>query len=155
KIRSEVTRQGLTAVQAWNGKEAWKLSPFQGRREPERMSVDESRGLAQDADIQGQLLSWRERGSRVEYLGVEDVDGTAAHKLRVSLKDGDTQYVFLDPDAFLEIRIETVSHVRGTERISEADFGSYENVDGLWIPFSIEAGGKGRPRSVRLTIEHA
>src|SRR5437016_172209 len=74
KIRSEVTRQGLTAVQAWNGKEAWKLSPFQGRREPERMSVDESRVLAQDADIQGQLLSrseerrvgkeWRARRAR-------------------------------------------------------------------------------------------
>src|SRR2546421_7713312 len=33
-FRSEVTRQGLTAVQAWNGKEGWKLSPFRGRRQP-------------------------------------------------------------------------------------------------------------------------
>src|SRR5262249_27892906 len=65
KFRSEVTRQGLTSVQAWNGKEAWRLSPFQGRRDPERMSVDESRGLAQDADIEGQLLNWREKGSKI------------------------------------------------------------------------------------------
>src|SRR6266850_437261 len=101
KIRSEVTRQGLTAVQAWNGKEGWKLAPFDGRREPERASQDDARAFAQDADIEGQLVSWREKGSKVEYLGIEDVDGTPAHKLRVALKDGDVQYVFLDPDAFL------------------------------------------------------
>ncbi|MFN2545911.1 MAG: hypothetical protein ABR567_00610 [Myxococcales bacterium] len=155
KIRSEVTRQGLTAVQAFNGKEAWKLSPFRGRREPERMSQDESRGLAQDADIQGQLLSWRENGSKVEYLGVEDVDGTPAHKLRVALKDGDTQYVFLDPDAFLEIRIVNERHVRGTEQVTEADLGAYGQVAGVWIPTSIDQGRKGAPKTAHFTIDKA
>src|SRR5215831_9698193 len=38
RYRSEATRQGLTAVQAWDGKEGWKLQPFGGRREPERAS---------------------------------------------------------------------------------------------------------------------
>src|SRR5690349_15507727 len=85
KIRSEVTRQGLTAVQAWNGKEGWKLEPFGGRREAERASQDDARVFAQEADIEGQLISWREKGNRVEYLGIEDVDGTPAHKLRVAL----------------------------------------------------------------------
>src|SRR3954464_14694317 len=33
KIRSEVTRQELTAVQAWNGKEVRKLAPFDVGRE--------------------------------------------------------------------------------------------------------------------------
>jgi len=154
-VRTETTLQGLTQVETWDGKDAWTLDPFEGRREAQRDSADEARSRARDADIEGPLVHWREKGHRVEYMGTEDVDGTPAHKLRVSLKDGDTQYYFLDPDYFLEIRVETVSHVRGTERISEADFGSYENVDGLWIPFSIEAGAKGRPRNVRVTVERA
>ncbi len=155
KIRSEVTRQGLTAVQAWNGKEGWKLAPFQGRREPERASQDDARALAQDADLEGQLISWREKGSKLEYLGVEDVDGTPAHKLRVALKDGDVHYVFLDPDGFLEIRIVTERHVRSSEQVTEADLGAYGQVAGVWIPTSIDQGRKGGPRTAHFTVEKA
>ena len=154
-VRSETTLQSLTRVETYDGKDAWALNPFQGRREAERDSADEARQRARDADIEGPLVHWREKGHRLEYLGTEDVDGTPAHKIRIHLKDGDTQYVFLDPDYFLEIRIETVSRVRGTERITEADLGSYEQVAGAWFPFSIEVGRKGAPRSARVTIEHA
>ena len=154
-IRTEVTLQGLTAVDAYDGHEGWSLDPFQGRRDAQKDSADDAREIAQDADIEGPLVHWREKGHRVEYLGTEDVDGTPAHKLRVTLKDGDTQYVFLDPDYFLEIRIETVARVRGAERITETDLGSYEQVDGVWFPFSIESGPKGAPRSTRITIERA
>jgi hypothetical protein len=66
KFRSEITRQGLTAVQAWDGKEGWTLSPFRGRREPERASRDDARGLEQQADLEGQLVNWREKGSKFE-----------------------------------------------------------------------------------------
>ena len=116
-IRSEVSLQGLTAVDAWDGKEGWSVQPFQGRREPERTSPDDAKEMARDADLDGPLVDWREKGHRVEYLGTEDVDGTPAHKLRVTLKDGDTQYVYLDPDSFLEIRVVTESHVRGVEQV--------------------------------------
>ncbi|HEY6911162.1 MAG TPA: hypothetical protein VI356_17420, partial [Myxococcales bacterium] len=155
KFRSEITRQGLTAVQAWDGKEGWTLSPFRGRREPERASRDDARGLEQQADLEGQLVNWREKGSKVEYLGVEDVDGTPAHKLRVALKDGDVQYVYLDPDAFLEIRIVSERHVRGTEQVTEADLGGYGMVAGVYIPTSIDQGKKGAPRTAHFTVDKA
>jgi photosystem II stability/assembly factor-like uncharacterized protein len=154
-IRSEVSLQGLTAVNAWDGKEGWSVQPFSGRREPERTSPDDAKGLARDADLDGPLVGWREKGHRVEYLGTEDVDGTPAHKLRVTLKDGDTQYLYLDPDAWLEVRVVTESHVRGVEQVTETDLGAYEQVAGVFIPFSIESGPKGRPRRQRITVERA
>ncbi|HEX5855437.1 MAG TPA: hypothetical protein VFZ57_07435, partial [Thermoanaerobaculia bacterium] len=152
-IRDETTLQGLTAVEAFDGQEGWRLSPFQGKRDAQKGSADDARAFAQQADLDGPLVHWREKGHRVEYLGTEDVDGTPAHKLRVSLKDGDTKYIFLDPDYFLEIREETVARVRGAERITETDLGSYEQVAGVWFPFSIESGRKGGPRNSRVTIE--
>jgi photosystem II stability/assembly factor-like uncharacterized protein/outer membrane lipoprotein-sorting protein len=154
-IRTESTLQNLTQVQAWDGKDAWSLDPFQGRREAEHDTADDARVRALDADIEGPLVRWKEKGHRVSYLGTEDVDGTLAHKLRVDLKGGDTQFYWLDPDYFLEIRIQTIVHVRGTERVVEQDLGAYEQVDGVWIPFSIEAGAKGEPRTARITIEYA
>jgi len=154
-IRDETTMQGLTSVDAFDGKDAWSVSPFQGRRDPQRSSADETRQRAQQADIEGPLVRWREKGHRVEYLGSEDVDGTSALKLRVSLKDGDTAYMFLDPDYFLEIRRVMVRHVRGAEQVAETDLGNYAQVAGVWMPFSIESGRQGGPKNSRITVEQA
>src|SRR5947209_11108875 len=40
EIRTEANLQGMTAVDAYDGKEGWKISPFQGRKDPEKMSAD-------------------------------------------------------------------------------------------------------------------
>lgn len=153
--RSEASIQGLTAVQAWDGKEAWQISPFQGRKDPEKMSADDAKGLADDAPIGGPLAGWKERGSTLDYLGTEDVDGTDAHKLKVTLKNGDIEYVYLDPDHFLEIRIVTQRSVRGTLVESVSDYGDYEQVDGVYFPFSVATESKPDGNRQQLTIEHA
>ena len=152
-IRREVTLQGLTAIDAYDGKDSWNVDPFSGRRDPDHTSADEAKGLSEDADFEGPLVSAEEKGSRVESLGTEDVDGTQAFKLRVSLKNGDVQVVFLDPDSFLEIRRLTQRTVRGSEQVIETDFGSYTQVNGVWIPGSIESGRKGGPRNARFALE--
>lgn len=155
KYRNEASIQGLTAVQAYDGKGAWQIQPFQGRKDPEKLSADQAKGFARQADIDGPLVDWKAKGHKLEYLGTEDVDGTAAHKIKIALADGDTQYVFLDPDHFLEIRSITVSKVRGVEFEQETDIGNYERVAGVYIPFSLEAGGKGQPKNQKVSIERA
>jgi hypothetical protein len=133
--RGEFTLQGMTAVSAWDGTEAWSISPFGGRRDPQKISADDAKGLIEATDIAGPLVDYRAKGNKVEYLGTEDIDGTDAHKLRVTLKNGDTQYLFLDPDAFLEIRVVNHRMVRGQDEVSTTDLGEYEKVDGIYFPF--------------------
>src|SRR5215218_997950 len=83
-VRTEMTLQGMTIVQAFDGKEGWKISPFQGRKDPEKMSADDTKSLIEEAELDGPLVDWKEKGSTIEYLGTEDVDGTQAHKLKVT-----------------------------------------------------------------------
>ena len=154
-IRTETSSQGMTAIQAWDGVEAWKVSPFGGRRDPERIPPDAARELVLEADLDGPLLGWKEKGGTLVSLGVEDVDGTPAHKLQVTRADGTVEVVYLDPDRFLEFRVETRTRIRGAEVIVERDLGNYEQVAGVWIPFAIEAGEKGAPRSTRISVERA
>jgi hypothetical protein len=153
--RTDASLQGLTAVQAWNGAQAWQISPFQGRKDPEKMSADDARALADEAPIGGPLVDWRARGSQVEYLGTEDVDGTEAHKLKVTLKNGDVVYDYLDPDHFLEIRAVSQRSVRGTRVESVSDFGEYEKVAGVYFPFSIATENKADGGRQQMTIERA
>lgn len=155
KYRNDASLQGLDAVTAYDGTTAWQIQPFQGRKDPEKLSADQAKNLAQQADIDGPLVDWKAKGHKVEYLGTEDVDGTAAHKLKVSLKDGDTQYYYLDPDYFLEIRVTTLSKVRGVEFEQETDVGNYEQVNGVYVPFSMESGPVGQPKGQKITIEKA
>jgi hypothetical protein len=137
KYRGDFTLQGMTAIQSWDGKQAWRVSPFQGRREPQMMSPDDYKDLIESSDVAGPLSDYKAKGSTVEYLGTEDVDGTDAHKIRVNLKNGDSQYVFLDPDHFLEIRITSKRMIRGQEETSSTDLGEYEKVDGIYFPFEL------------------
>src|SRR3982751_5726429 len=45
-IRYDLGLQGLDVVQSYDGRGAWKINPFQGRKDPEKMSSDEARHLA-------------------------------------------------------------------------------------------------------------
>jgi len=154
-VRNEYTLQGMTIVQAFDGKEGWKISPFQGRKDPEKLSVDDLKSLAEDAEVGGPLLDWKEKGNKVEYLGTEDVDGTQAHKLKVTKKDGDVNFVFLDPDAFLEIRILSQRMEHGAQIETETDISDYEKVNGVFVPLSLESGRKGDPDKQKIIIDRS
>src|ERR1041385_1023146 len=153
EVRNEASIQGMTQVQASDGKEGWQISPFRGRRDPEKMSADDLKSLSEDAEIGGPLVDWKTKGSTVEYLGTEDVDGTAAHKLKVTRKNGDVSFVYLDPDAFLEIRVLTQRTKHGAYEELETDLGDYEKAGGVFVPTSIEFGGKGAPDKQRIIID--
>ena len=155
EVRTEATLQGMTQVDAYDGKVGWKISPFQGRKDPERMSADDVKSLIEDAEIGGPLVDWKAKQSTVDYLGIEDVDGTLAHKLKVVRKNGDVNFVYLDPDHFLEIRILTQRFKHGAQVEVETDLGDYEKINGVFIPFSIETGRKGDPDKQKIVIDKA
>jgi hypothetical protein len=135
KVRQDFSLQGLTQVNAWDGSQGWIIDPFQGRRDPQKLSGDDTKALAQAADIAGPLLDAQKKGERIEYLGTEDIDGTDAHKLRVTFKNGDSRVIYLDPDDFLEIRVVDHRNIRGQEQVQTTDLGEYEKVDGVYFPF--------------------
>jgi len=153
EVRTEASLQGMTQIQAYDGKEGWKVSPFFGRRDPERMAADDVKALVEDSEIDGALVDWKTKGSAVEYLGTEDVEGTPAHKLKVVRKNGDVSFVYLDPDHFLEIRVLTQRMRHGAHEEVETDFGDYEKAGGVFVPTSIESGRKGAPDKQRIIID--
>ncbi|MFL6585000.1 MAG: hypothetical protein ACJ8KU_10850 [Chthoniobacterales bacterium] len=155
EVRSEVSMQGMTAVQAYDGENGWKIMPFQGRKDPEKMSADDAKSLVEDAEIAGPLVNAKASGSTVEYLGTEEIDGTEAYKLKVTRKNGDVSFVYLDPDAFLEIRIITQRTEHGAQLEFQTDFGDYEKVGGVFLPFSIEESPRGAPDKQKTVIDSA
>jgi outer membrane lipoprotein-sorting protein len=152
KMRMEFTIQGMTGVQAFDGKSGWSVMPFMGKKEPEAMSAEESKQYSDQADIDGVLVDYKEKGHQVEYAGKEDVEGTPAHKLKVTKKNGDVVNVYIDTESYMEIKEAGKTKMRGQEIEGESTFGDFKTVDGLVFPFSIEQKAKGAPTGMTMTI---
>jgi hypothetical protein len=157
EIRSEVTLQGMTAVQAYDGHGAWQIQPFQGRKDPERLPADQAKPLAIAADIDFPLVGYGAKGGKVAYLGLEEVEGTPAYKLRLQLASGDEILYFIDPDTWMIIRDVQKRKVRGAEEVTETDYGDYERVAGVWVPMTEASGPKGSDasRKQQVVYDHA
>ena len=152
EYRQDVTLQGMTQVQAYDGHQAWQVQPFQGRKDPSLMSADEAKGLALSADIDLPLIDYRRKGHTVEYLGVEDIDGTPAHKLRVALKSGNESTYWIDPDSWMVIRELDRQTIRGAVQMTETDYGEYEEVAGVYVPMSEAQGPKDSDASQKQKV---
>ena len=150
-VRETFSLQGMTGVQAYDGTVGWQIQPFGGHKDPELMGEDDVRDLVRDADFDGPLVDYREKGNTVEYLGHDVVDGDDALRLKVTLKNGDILYYYLDPDTYLEIRKEIQEFIRGSIKENVVDLGSYKPVAGVMYPFSIASGPKNRPNAAQTT----
>src|SRR5215471_19450233 len=47
EVRTEASIQGMTQIQAYDGKDGWRISPFFGRKDPERMSADDVKAVVE------------------------------------------------------------------------------------------------------------
>ena len=152
-VRENFSLQGMTAVTAYDGSTGWQIQPFGGHKDPELMGEDSLKDLILDADFDGPLVDYKEKGNTVEFLGHDEVDGDDALRLKITLKDGDIVYYYLDPDTFLEIRKEVQEFVRGSIRESVTELGSYKPVAGVMYPFAISQGSKENPAQQTTTVE--
>ena len=152
-VRETFSLQGMTEVSAYDGTTGWQIQPFGGHKDPELMGEDDLRELLLAADFDGPMVDYKEKGNTVEYLGHDIVDGDDALRLKVTQKNGDILYYYLDPDTFLEIRRELQQNIRGSIRESVMEMGSYKPVAGVMYPFSLTEGSKSNPAEQTITIE--
>ena len=151
--RIEFTIQGMAGIQAYDGKTAWASMPFMGKKDPEAMPADDARLFIENADMDGPLVDYKQKGHAVELIGKEQVEGADAYKLKVTLKGGDVRYIYLDAETYLEIKGEGKITMRGTEVETESFLGDYKEVGGLMMAHAMEQGMKGNPQRRKIVIE--
>jgi len=142
-VREEFSLQGMTGINAYDGHNGWKIEPWNGKRDPEALGEEEMHSILDDADFDGPLVNYQAKGNHVEYQGVEQIEGSDAHKLKVTRPNGDVSFFYLDTEYYLPIRIDLQWMIRGAPRETEISLGDYKQVAGVYLPFSYESGPKG------------
>ena len=144
-MRMEMTVQGQSFVQAFDGTTSWTINPFMGSPEPQKSSEEDAATAREDSDfIDGPLFDYKSKGNTVELLGKEDVDGSPAYKIKVTKKSGNVSYIYLDAKTFLDIRSTGKRKQMGQELDIETNTGNYKAVNGVMMPFSLEQKNAGK-----------
>jgi outer membrane lipoprotein-sorting protein len=138
KIRIEGTFQGLTFIQTFNGMEGWMLNPFTGVTDPQPMSEDDLKGMRYQADMDGMLWNWKEKGYTVAFDGKEDMEGTSCFKIKLDTKEGDSFTYYIDADSYLMLRTNSKMKVMENETESDTYYSNYTMVGGMAVPGKIE-----------------
>lgn len=103
-------------------------------------------------DFPDPFLDYKEKGYTVELLGTETMDGAETYKVKLVKEpltiDGETKedvsYYYFDTENFVPIAVETEVHtgpMKGQTQV--ITYSDYQEVDGLYFPFSMSQGVKG------------
>ena len=154
--RLEIEFAGKTSVQVYDGKSGWKLRPYLNRNDAEPFTAEEAKLEAAKADLDGPLVDYSAKGTKIQLDGVERVEGHDAYKLKLTLKNGDVQHVWIDSQSFLDVKVEGIPRKMDGKMHSvwvyQRDFRS---VQGLLIPFVYESAVDGYPQTHKMTIQNA
>ena len=140
----------MLVEQSFDGTEAWGTNFMS--MEAEKKDSETTENIKREAgDFPDPFLDYKDKGYAVELLGKETVEGTDCFKIKLTKKpklvDGvdvdNISYYFFDPDNFVPIVVESeilTGQMKG--KISTIGFSDYQEVDGLYVPFSISQGIK-------------
>ncbi len=139
KTRFELKVKSQTAVQVFDGTNGWKLRPYLNRTDAEPFTQDELKLASKQNEIDGPLIDYAAKGTRIELDGIEPVEGQDAYKLKLTFKDGRQLHVWVDANTFLETKVEgTPRRLDGKLHPVEVYYRDYRTISGLRIPFVIE-----------------
>jgi hypothetical protein len=115
---------------------AWDETPQGWTARPAAVAAE---ALDIDADFDGFLVDYAQKGHRVDYAGMENVGGKPAHHLIVTLRSGAERHVYLDPGAFLERRQTGMFILPNNTKVSVVlDFSDWREIAGVKFPFAID-----------------
>ena len=105
-------------------------------------------------DFFDHFIDYKEKGYKVELLGKETIEGTETFKIKLTKEpvtvDGKEEesvnFYFFDTENYVPIAVQSeIKSGPGKGMISETTFSDYQEVEGIYFPFSMTQGVKGQP----------
>jgi outer membrane lipoprotein-sorting protein len=158
KMRLEIQFAGKTALQVYDGTNGWKLRPYLNRLEVEPYTQEEAKVALSQSELDGPLVDYQAKGTKIEYAGIEKVEGRDTYKLKMTLKNGEQKSIWIDADTFLDARIEGAPRrLDGVYHPVYIYYRDFRDVSGVKVPYVLEtrvemAHPKGAPTEISEQI---
>jgi len=154
KSRFEIQFAGKTAVQVFDGTNGWKVRPYLNRNDAEPFTADEVKSEAGKGALDGYLVDYALKGTKVDFEGVEPVEGRDAYKLKLTERSGNVVHVWIDKESFLDVKVEGAPRrMDGRMRTVWTYQRDFRPVQGLMIPYVLETAVDGFKETHKTIIE--
>jgi outer membrane lipoprotein-sorting protein len=154
KLYSEIGVEGQKVLRVYDGKSAgWTVNPFTENKDVTEMSAEELKGMPDESDVDGPLLDYKAKGSKVELVGKEEAEGKPVYRLKITSKSGEVRSYLIDGTTFLTTKWEGIRKVADQDLPWECALSDYREVGGLKFPFKIDQGSPGTEYRQTLTVE--
>jgi outer membrane lipoprotein-sorting protein len=154
KSRLEIQFAGKTAVQVYDGVNGWKYRPYLNRNDVQPFTDQEVKAAASKGDMEGPLVDYAAKGTKIELAAIEPVEDHDAYKLKLTLKSGEVQHIWIDAQSFLDVKLEGIPRKMDGQLhnvwVYQRDF---RPVQGLMIPFVLETAVEGYRETHKTVIE--
>jgi outer membrane lipoprotein-sorting protein len=130
------------------------VRPYLNRNEVEPYTPAETRSAAAAAELDGPLVDFARKGTKVALAGTEVVEGRNTYKLELTLKGGERIHLWIDAKTFLEAKIDgEPRRIDGRMRKVAVFYRDFKPVGGLQFPHTLETQVETVPGSHKMTIK--
>ncbi|MEZ4702668.1 MAG: hypothetical protein R2834_20205 [Rhodothermales bacterium] len=135
----DVTAMNMKIVTGYDGTTAWTINPMIGPG-AQVLAGSQARGVVEQAQIDGILVDYAEKGYTVTFLGEEAVGGKPAHKLKVDRPDSTPVILYLDAVSHLPVKQEGegIDPQSGNAIQVTTMLSDYRTVGGIMMPYQME-----------------
>jgi CubicO group peptidase (beta-lactamase class C family) len=127
-------------ISGYDGKTAWWFNRAQ-LSEPQTLTAEEALIFTRYADFGDLFVNYEQKGQKIELIGIEDMDGQKAHKLKITSQNGIIRYVYLDAKNFLNVK-ESYKSKNDKDFGLEVIFKDFRAIDGVLFPFYHDITGE-------------
>lgn len=138
RFRMEMDMQGQKMIQVYDGERGWFIAPWISA-EPQELEGAQLQQAMDQADIDGELYNYKEKGNAAELIGKEQLDGKDVYNIKLTTKNGDVKNYFIDADNYLILAAKAKVNAMGQEVEVTQRMSDYKNFDGILMATTIES----------------
>jgi outer membrane lipoprotein-sorting protein len=138
KFRMEMEMQGMNMVQAYDGKNGWIIAPWMSP-EPQDLKGPELQQAMEQANIDGELYQYAEKGATASLIGRETVGSIPMYNIELIDKDKNIKNYYIDASEFLIRKVTAKLNLQGKEMEAEQNIKEYQLINGVMMPGVIES----------------
>jgi len=137
--KNEVEFGGQKIIQCFTDKGSWGVNPMMGQTSPTEMPTDQAKAGMGQLDPGGPLFNYAAKGSTVDLVGKEALNGKDAFKLKLKSKEGIESLIWVDPTTYYILKSSVKISAGGMDVETTLAFSDYKKTDyGNVIPSKTE-----------------
>ena len=138
-MRSEITVDGKTVIQSFDGQVGWFINPMDKKPKPQKMQPEMMEQLKKQAAIfDSPFADYKAKGIKISLAGTEKINKKKAYKLKITTKDNQELTGYIDVASNMFVRSVVTMKKDNQTAIILTDFKKHKDAGGVKIPYDID-----------------